>query len=69
MRPPRAKQGASADEKAVSANSADLRCALCGMSPPQPQNGMLRQLGRAPVVIMVCSDADGCVTRWMSAGA
>jgi len=66
MKPPRAEQDAPTGEGRASANATEPRCALCGMTPPHADNGGLRQLGTAPVVITVCADADGCVTRWMN---
>jgi hypothetical protein len=61
-------QGTVPEPTTTDANTLDSRCALCGMTPAPNEDGALRELGAAPVVITVCADADGCVTRWMSGG-
>lgn len=67
MTPPQAMPS-TADDGRANAESSGARCALCGMSPPSTQDGILRQLGEAPLVITVCVDTDACVTRSRSAG-
>lgn len=42
------------------------RCALCGYEPDGDTDSseLFRALGAEPLVVLVCSDRDGCVTRY-----